>query len=217
MSPCLFTRASAAHNLALSANFAVDFDLRKAQGDFRHQTTAAGDLPVKVSGDRGPHLLPLQRTAVARAGLETGGRSRGMSPLISGGTDKHVSVERASGPDSINRHSVYGVAFNLGADEINGKHMQNEPRLDAVSGRIQRRESGRAVPDRTDASVATGLPAQAERDHERMLPDWAHAYWNRVNLEEAAQFAPLCPHCIRGITPDEDICEHCMGEGRVLP
>lgn len=43
---------------------------------------------------------------------------------------------------------------------------------------------------------------------------WAHM--DRANATEAARLAPECPDCIRGITPEDDICERCLGEGRLL-
>lgn len=43
---------------------------------------------------------------------------------------------------------------------------------------------------------------------------WAHM--DRANLEDAARCAPECPDCLRGITPEGNICERCLGEGRLL-
>jgi hypothetical protein len=62
--------------------------------------------------------------------------------------------------------------------------MQNKPRLDDVSGRLQRREGGRTVRGRADRSLARGILLSVDGDRE------ADGTATSSSLRRAKDFSP---------------------------
>jgi hypothetical protein len=91
--------------------------------------------------------------------------------------------------------------------------MQNEHRLVDRTRRLGSLKARGTIQPASPANLAGGISAPS---YEPMLPDWAHRYLDRANKEEAAERAPKCPHCVGGITDQDDICTYCAGEGRIL-
>lgn len=81
------------------------------------------------------------------------------------------------------------------------------------------RESSRALRSEPDAPVARGISV-LDDDDRPYLTQSDHDWLDGVNRREASlaawEAAPECPDCLRGITAEDDVCQRCFGEGRLL-
>jgi hypothetical protein len=89
---------------------------------------------------------------------------------------------------------------------------------------LVRRASGPAVQSERDRALAARISdvaraAEETADHDAAIRsiDAFHDTVNEIERKRIAwEFAPVCPDCVRGVTDQDDICERCCGEGRIL-
>jgi hypothetical protein len=87
-----------------------------------------------------------------------------------------------------------------------------------------RSASGTPLRSERDGVLAGGISdlagaTETAADHDAAIRsiDAFHDTVNELDRKRIAwEFAPVCPDCVRGVTDQDDICERCCGEGRIL-
>jgi hypothetical protein len=93
---------------------------------------------------------------------------------------------------------------------------------DQRSGEWERSSlEGRAVQPASEPALDCGVSVLDGGSERPWISREQHDWLDAVNAAERSlaiwQAAPECPDCFRGVTDQDEPCERCLGEGRLLP